>query len=211
MPPRDMVARRSNYEDNKDFIPTPPYATRVLFEEVVPTLKNHQGATFYDPAAGEGHMMRVFEEYGGRAVGSDIEPRIEGVAQHDFWSSEPNPYPEADYIITNPPYQNLETFIRKSLSSGVRGVALLTRIQALEGQKRFRLYNSYPPTQVGIFSDRIPFKSGKVVRKAPKMFLHSWVFWDLSDGLSALKDKARPIIWVSPDAQKRYEKDSDYE
>lgn len=202
---RDTVARHSDYDETGDFIPTPPWATRVLFEEVAPWLKERKNMSFYDPAAGAGHMVDVFKEYANIALGSDIEPRRDDIEQFDYWSDiKYGPYYDADHIVSNPPYKNIEQFARKAFEHDPSSVSLLCRIQFLESQARYKLFKDYQPTTVAVFSDRIPFKTGKVVRKAPKMFTHIWVHWAAARGSTRL-------IWIRPDAQQIYERDSDYE
>lgn len=205
---RDMVARHSNYDDTKDYIPTPPWATRVLFEEVAPhALKDAEGSWIYDPAAGGGHMMSVFCEYGHSATGSDVEPRDKSITKRDFWTEPASEFEvKPDYIVSNPPYRNIEVFIRQALAEARYGVAMLCRIQVLESQTRHHLFKQHPPTTVAVFSDRIPFKTGEVVRKAPKMFTHCWLWWDKTFSTPPKTE----LVWIRPDAQKVYEQDADY-
>lgn len=200
---RDMVSRKAP-NDFDDFIPTPGYATRVLYEIVAPELKRDApNLTILDPAAGQGHMLKVFREYGHKAIrGSDITEHP-GVVQEDFLKASSVYTP--DVIVTNPPYKHLNHFIDKSLDMARYGVGMLVRVQALEGQGRYQnIFKNRPPTQIALFSDRIPFKAGKVVRKAPKMFFHVWLWW------GSFHDKPRPPIWIPPNAQQMFEKDEDY-
>lgn len=219
---RDMVARNSDYEETRDFIPTPPWATRVLYEYVAPELK-HQCSVLsaWDPACGQGHMLKVFDEYHHPIImGSDIEAYPSVFKNNhrakyvnwvlDFTKNDIDTPPDmADVIITNPPYKKLYEFVDLALARAHFGVGMLVRVQALESEQRYNdLYTSRPPTQIAFFSNRIPFKSGKVVQKAPKMFFHVWLWWEKHpDG--RLKDP-RPPIWVPYDAQKYMEKGSDY-
>lgn len=207
MAARDMVARHSDYDETRDFIPTPPFATRALYEHVAPELrKNAPQWSAYDPAAGEGHMVRVFGEYGHPfCYGSDLEPRSESLIWGRNFLEEPVSF-VPDIIVTNPPYKHANEFVLRALDEAKRGVAMLVRVQALEGQRRYAsLYSVRPPTQVGFFSDRVPFKVGRVVRKAPKMFFHVWLWWNKYD------PTPRPPLWIPPDVQQRLEKDQDYE
>ena len=60
-------------------------------------------------------------------------------------------------IITNPPYSIAEEFVRKSievLQSGHK-VAMLLRLNFLEGQKRRKLFEKYNPCRIYVFSKRI--------------------------------------------------------
>lgn len=204
---RDMLARHSDYTETRDFIPTPPFATRALYEHVAPELKEKAHLlSAWDPAAGHGHMTRVFAEYQHQNIfASDIEENLTfGVNGVDFLDPKNNA--KKDLIATNPPYKHANEFTQKALEQARFGVAMLVRVQALEGQRRYAaLYSKNPPTQIAFFADRIPFKVGKVVRKAPKMFFHVWLWWNKLD------PDPRPPLWIPPNVQKKLEKDEDYE
>lgn len=213
---RDMVARHSDFDETKDFIPTPPFATRALYEVVAPELKVLAPTTsFWDPAAGHGHMMKVAKEYGHPVViGSDITPWENedfGIVQADF-TSENKPSFKAGVIVTNPPYAKLAEFVMEGMDKAQVALAMLVRVQALETAGRYNnIYSKVPPTQIAFFSDRIPFKTGKVVKKAPKMFFHVWVYWDMQAVRAGNAVMAqRPPLWISPTIQRDLEKESDY-
>lgn len=211
---RDHVARHSNYDETKDFIPTPPYATRVLFEDVAPVMKQQASSmVIWDPACGAGHMCRVFKEYGAKALGSDIiDHGYDKVVIQDFANPNPkNKIQVADAIVTNPPYARLNEFIIEGLDKSTRHFALLTRIQAVEGQNRYKnIFSRVPPMKIAVFSDRIPFKTGEVVRKASKMFTHVWLYWDV-EWLRFDNGPYNSVMqWIEPGVQTKYEKDSDY-
>lgn len=213
---RDMVARHSDYNRTKDFIPTPPYATRVLFEYVAPHMKDTDRIRdIWDPACGAGHMCEVFKEYGfERVMGSDSEdygyqgvqypdPKLLDFTNHHTIT--------ADAIVTNPPYALMEDFIKRGLSMSETDFALLTRIQVLEGQNRYnKFFKVVPPTKVSIFSDRVPFKTGAVVRRASKMFTHCWLYWDIKKLREGIKQDT-VVDWIPPEAQSKLEKDTDYD
>ena len=212
---RDMVARHSKYSETNDYIPTPGYATRVLYEEVAPEMKvDTQERTVLDPACGAGHMCQTFEEYKYKSVtGADIVeyPKKRGsfkFVQQDF--TDHNNDERFDDIITNPPYALLSDFIEQGLDRADRYFAMLVRVQALESQGRYKIFNRRPPTRIGFFSDRIPFKSGFTTRRTPKLFFHVWLFWDIKRMKKDPKDVDVPM-WVHPNAQTLYEKMEDYD
>lgn len=210
---RDMVARHTDFEENKDFVPTPPYATRALFEYVEPRLK-HEVMTVYDPAMGQGHMCRVFNEYGRVSCGSDLydHNNTADFEPIDFTNPSAEPRRLFDAIVTNPPYSELNGFIREGLDRSVKFLALLVRVQGLETQGRYNeFYSKIPPTKIALFSDRIPFKVGKVVKKAPKMYFHMWLLWDIELVRSGNHPKWSQTFWLPPNIQQLLEKDSDYE
>lgn len=211
---RDMVARNSNYDETLDFIPTPPWATRAFYEVVAPEIKRvAHGLTAWDPAAGQGHMCKVMEEYHTDVFGSDAMAYRNKVCDcsitiNDFTKAG-DPM-SADIILTNPPYKRLNEFIDLGMQKAIGGLGLLTRIQALEGMKRhMRFFKHCPPTKIAFFVNRIPFKSGVVVRDAPKMYFHVWIWWNMSK-IRTATDTKYPPIWIPWDAQQLYEKDSDY-
>lgn len=218
---RDMVARHSDFDETEDFIPTPPWATRVLYEYVAPDLKvMAPQLTAYDPACGEGHMLQVFCEYGHHSVvGSDFSEKQLDTAKKrlgggGLWLGDYTTGARREkegVVISNPPYKHLNAFIDRALETATFGVGMLCRIQALESEKRYNsVYKSRPPTQIAFFSNRIPFKTGVVAKKAPKMFFHVWLWWQKSQAFSGRFEAPRPPLWVPYDAQTQLEKDSDY-
>ena len=212
---RDMVARHSDYIKTKDFIPTPGYATRVLYEEVAPEIKlDADQRSVLDPACGNGHMLSVFEEYGYKEiVGSDIIDSPDRKTTNRFVIEDfthPSNQTKYDDIITNPPYKPLQGFINMGLHRANQYFALLVRVQALETQGRFPIFRDTPPTRIAFFSDRIPFKSGVTIRKASKMFFHVWLFWDIQR-MKSVRYKPDAPVWITPTAQEKYERMEDYD
>lgn len=209
---RDMVARHSSVEENNDFAPTPLWATRALYHYVAPDLAAAAPLlTAWDPAAGHGHMCRVMQEYGHVSVrGTDVNPsERHGVEELDFLTSDDT----ADVIVTNPPYTHAQRFMSEGLKRSNSAFALLLRVQSLEGQARYKdIYNVCPPSKIAFFSDRIPFKMGEVKRKAPKMFFHIWLYWEIPE-VRHRKTVPQwvPSMWIPPWAQKTLEKEGDYD
>ena len=214
---RDTVARHSNFDDTKDFIPTPPFATRALYRYVLPELAEAaQDLSIWDPAAGEGHMTQVFREYGHPIVrATDKYDYGDHMGRMDF-TNETDLQKALLYtqgigvLCTNPPYKELMTFIKHGMECSNKYLCLLVRIQALTGQARFkRFYDQRPPTRIGIFADRVPFKVGQVVRKCSKMFDHMWMVWDM-DEVWGTTTRPTELTWIPPTAQQELEKESDY-
>jgi hypothetical protein len=69
---RAVMGSRQEPDDSLDFFPTPPWATRALFERVLPHSGIDKIDSAWEPACGEGHMLQVIEEYVRKVDGSDI-------------------------------------------------------------------------------------------------------------------------------------------
>jgi len=149
-------------------------------------------------------MARTLAEYGHTIEGYDKEPRASGILEGDFFEDiAPNSH---DFVITNPPYAGAEDWVHHALIKARIGVAMLLRVQFLEGGGRYdRLFSTIPPKRIAFFANRIPFKKNIVVRNASKYFFHVWLYWDSVDPTPL------PPIWIPYNAQQLLEKDSDYE
>lgn len=205
---RDMVSRKSDYDETMDYFPTPAYATRALFEHVIPQIiPRAPELSIWDPACGGGHMCAVFEEYGfKRVIASDItDYGYPGTKVNSF--QDESIYTMADLIVTNPPYAEMHDFVRNGLRASGRVLALLTRIQFLEGQQRYKkVFSVNPPTTVAIFSDRIPFKMNVTTKKVSKMFTHCWCVWDKGANPTQSRN-----FWIPPDVMDKLEKPGDWD
>ena len=94
------MGKRSDFERKQlDFYPTPLEAVRPLIPHL--PLK----ATFCEPCAGAGHLIRHLESYGHRCLSAfDVMPLEEDIRQHDAsWITEDD-LGGADLVITNPPW-----------------------------------------------------------------------------------------------------------
>src|SRR5512139_3378784 len=90
----------------KDFYPTPPWATRALFEDVLYTSMSE----IWEPACGNGMMAEVLKDYCNRIVATDIHDYGYGKVE-DFLTSERR----ASWIITNPPFSLALEFAQHAL------------------------------------------------------------------------------------------------
>jgi hypothetical protein len=138
-----VMQQRHEPHDSLDFFPTPPWATRALCEylcEVDPLLETKR---VWEPACGEGHMLRPLAEYFELVYGSDIAPYGFG-AVRDFLF--PGDEPTFDWIITNPPFRLGEQFVQTMIERAREGAAVLVRTSFLEGIGRYRgLFSQFKP------------------------------------------------------------------
>jgi hypothetical protein len=155
--------------DGPDFFPTPAWATYALIDN-----EEFKG-DIWESACGDGAMSEVLETTGNRVISSDLFDRGYGEPEHDFlesWRRAPN-------IITNPPYNAAEGFVRAGLERAERKFALLLRLAFLEGANRQRtIFTNAPPARVWVFSERITFYPAGAVQRGSGTTAYAWFVWD---------------------------------
>jgi hypothetical protein len=155
-----------------DYFPTPEWATHAL-------IANEQfEGNIWEPACGDGAMSRVLETTGAPVLSTDLFNRGYGEAGIDFLKAE---Y-VADNIVTNPPYNSAEAFLKAGLVQARRKVALLLRLAFVEGANRQRtIFAKTPPTRIWVFSERITFYPAGAIRKGSGTTAYAWFIWDKQD------------------------------
>ncbi|MEZ7273738.1 hypothetical protein NYF14_09740 [Sphingobium sp. 10 DY56-G10] len=155
--------------DGPDFFPTPAWATRALIDN-----EDFRG-DIWECACGDGAMSEVLEKTGNKVISSDLIDRGYGEGDHDFLDSERR----APNIVTNPPYNAAEGFVRSGLKRADRKFALLLRLAFLEGANRQRtIFTDAPPSRVWVFSERITFYPAGAVPKGTGTTAYAWFVWD---------------------------------
>ena len=135
------ASNHSNEErEQDDYYATDPKALELLLE-----LEQFDNVIL-EPACGEGHLSKLLIRKGYAVASRDLIDRGYGYTQ-DFLSDEVKEW-NGD-IITNPPYKYAKQFIEKALNIIPEGhkVAMLLRIQFLEGVERKQLFENTPPTR----------------------------------------------------------------
>lgn len=201
-----VMARRFHPADDLDFFPTPGWGTRALCEHLV----DLTGATVWEPACGRGHMSRVLAEYAGNVVASDIEDRGHGQV-FDFLTLEglglgAPPFGHVDWVVTNPPFSELHRFLIAALSVAKRGVAMLGRLQMLEGVERWQsVYQPYDgQLTVAPFVERLPMEEGCVAPDTSTATAYAWLILDKA------QRRPSPLVHIPP-CRKRLERQTDYD
>jgi len=132
-----------------DFYATPPLAVKHLLE--VEEISHR----VWEPACGMNHIADVLRENGHEVVTSDINDMIgDGTVEVvDFLNCDD--VFDGD-IVTNPPYAYATEFVYKALSLVREGhkVVMFLKIQFLEGKKRMKLFEKYPPKVIYVASSR---------------------------------------------------------
>lgn len=166
--------KRSADLDGPDFYPTPPWATFARIDNETFT------GDIWECACGDGSMSRVLEETNCPVTSSDLYDSGYGEVGVDFL----NATRQVDNIITNPPYNSAEGFVKKGVSLAKRKFALLLRLAFLEGANRARtIFTVCPPSRVWVFSERVTFYPVGVEVKGTGTTAYAWFVWD-KDALS---------------------------
>jgi hypothetical protein len=98
------IARVDALEREKDdFYPTPPEPTRAFLHAEIDRLRDFQ--CIWEPAAGDGAMVREMESLGLDVFASDLIDRGSGAVIRDFYDfSQFEPVESGAAIVTNPPF-----------------------------------------------------------------------------------------------------------
>ena len=152
-----------------DFFPTPQWATYALIDN------ERFNGEIWECACGDGAMSEVLEDVGHEVYSSDLYERGYGDPGIDFLE----PPRKAANIITNPPYNCAEGFVRSGVEHSTQKFALLLRLAFLEGANRARtIFSECPPSRVWVFSERITFYPTGVERKGSGTTAYAWFVWD---------------------------------
>ncbi|MFA6213407.1 MAG: hypothetical protein WC714_28480 [Candidatus Obscuribacterales bacterium] len=157
-----------------DFYPTPPEVTHALMDFL-----KLEPCTIWEPACGDGAMADVLYEHGHKVIATDIRDTGYSKGVIDFLISD---Y-DCDAIITNPPFNISEEFIRHALTKAPI-VAMVLKSQYWHAKKRVELFEQCPPAYVLPLSWRPDFlfdqrKEGD--KKAAPTMEVAWTVWIKGD------------------------------
>ncbi|MFE3839606.1 hypothetical protein [Pseudogemmobacter sonorensis] len=200
-----VMQRRAEPHDSLDDFPTPPWATRALFDHLQGVLwwLHTDSDTCREPAANRGHMVRPLREFFASVEASDIHNYGAGFPVQDYLFG-PDPAP-VDWTVTNPPFRLAEQFIERALRTSRHGAAMIVRTAFLEGVGRYeRLFSQHPPRIVLQFTERVVMHKGKLAPKGSTATAYCWIVWT--------SDHKGPTEfgWIPP-CRKRLERAEDYQ
>lgn len=144
--------------------------------------------TVLEPCIGQGHIAKVLHKHGNVVIcGIDIKDRNSGFITKitDFLSYENNKG-VFDYVVTNPPYSLAEEFIRKSMEHVKEDgkVIMFLKLQFLEGTRRQKFFNEYPPKYIYVCRKRAqPLRMGSEIdpktgkKWASSTICFAWFVW----------------------------------
>ncbi|QCE35824.1 hypothetical protein FAI40_10465 (plasmid) [Acetobacteraceae bacterium] len=161
-----------------DFFSTPSWATEALIDNEL-----FEG-DIWECACGNGAMSEVLKKTNNKIISSDLYDRGYGETGIDFLSSDM----VYDNIITNPPYNMAEQFVKKGISLTRQKFALLLRLAFLEGCHRQKnLFSKTPPSRVWVFSERITFYPEGMKKRGSGTTAYAWFIWEKNTKETTLK------------------------
>lgn len=174
--------------DGPDYFPTPAWATHALIDNEV-----FKGE-IWESACGNGAMSSVLETTGCKVSSSDLFDRGFGESGIDFLNSNRT----ADNIVTNPPFNCAEGFVKSGVKNSKQKFALLLRLAFLEGANRANtIFSICPPSRVWVFSERITFYPAGAVQAGSGTTAYAWFVWDKNASSTELK-------WLKPGYKARH-------
>ncbi len=201
-----VMQQRREPHDSLDDFPTPPWATRALFDHLQDRLwwPYTDCNSCREPAANRGHMVRPLREYFGSVEASDVHDYGAGFPVADYLFGPDQD--KVDWTVTNPPFRLAEEFILRALRTSRLGVAVIVRSAFLEGAGRHsRLFRPHPPRIILQFSERVVMHRGRLSPKGSSATAYCWIVWTPSDRTP--RDPA--FGWIPP-CRSRLERPEDY-
>ena len=179
------ASNHSDYERAEhDFYASSPKAIDELYKVIEKPL------VAWECACGAGHLSKRMEQLGSEVISTDLIDRGYGVGGVDFLQADKLLAP---VIITNPPYRYAKEFVLHAIELGAERVCMFLKLTFLEGVKRQRLFQKYPPRTVAVFTRRI-----QVARNGdPEMFkkssvaCYAWFIWE--KGYTGKPE----IVWIN--------------
>ena len=159
-----------------DFYATDPDSTKLMLNNI--TLEGD----VLEPNCGEGHISEVLKDCGYNVYSTDLINRGYGeefgidFLTHDYGK-------KFDNVVMNPPFKNIEQFIKKALSVSNNKVVCFARLQLLESAKRKELFEGTPIKKVLVHSTRqCAWKNGSPVDEKGKRWAstqaYAWFIWE---------------------------------
>ena len=184
------TAKRFADLDGPDFFPTPAWATHALIES------ERFVGDIWECACGDGAMSRVLETVA-TVKSSDLYERGYGDAGIDFLEASH----AVDNIVTNPPFNAAEAFVRQGVQLANKKFALLLRLAFLEGGNRANtIFTDTPPSRVWVFSERITFYPAGAEKKGSGTTAYAWFVWDKE------APSGTELKWLKPGYKSQFSK-----
>lgn len=156
------ATNRGAVRNPRDFYATPELAFAPLLS-YLPTA----GVCFWEPACGDGRIVRWLRDSGRVADGADIEPQDSGFRKRDFLKDQTR----RDFIITNPPFSMGLEFASHATACA-NEVLLLLRINFLGSVVRREWLRQHEPAAIFVITPRPSFTGG-----GSDACEYAWFYW----------------------------------
>jgi hypothetical protein len=157
-----------------DFYPTPPAPTRAFIAAEFNRL--HQADYIWEPAAGDGAMLRELNAAGLRCNFSDLVDRGCGALLKD-WFAFTRVTRLGDAVVTNPPFAPCNAdpgWVRHGMEVlGLDYMALLLPLGWPSASGRAALWRDWPPKRVYVMRWRIDWTG-----RGASPVTNAWFVWD---------------------------------
>lgn len=176
-----VASMKAHKRKDADFYPTPVAATQAILER----MNLAPGTLIGEPACGEGDLADTLIALGYDVFASDLHDTGYGLAGVDFIG--PDFFvrsPKLGAIITNPPFNLADQFIRQATRQAPK-VALLLKSNFWHASKRIKLWDDCTPTAQIPVAWRLAFLEAER-GKSPLMDC-TWFIWDKDE--PPLKDR----------------------
>jgi hypothetical protein len=168
-----------------DFYATPDIATKPLIEYLKVNYPDMHSDYIWEPACGKGHISKSLIDNGFNVLSTDIIDRgyRPGNYGNDYnFLNNKNKHTDM-HIITNPPYKYAQEFVEKSIEIMEDGklCCMLLKLTFLEGNKRYDMFQKYPPKHLLVFSNRINCALGGDFESTSKFggaVAYGWYIWE---------------------------------
>jgi hypothetical protein len=165
-----QAGQHSYVERAADLYETPVCAVEALRQ--VERLPNY----IWEPACGPGAIAKVLQAHGHTVLASDAMDYGWGHIVEDFFSLSFC----CDAIVTNPPYQLAEEFVRHALKLSSPLVIMLLRLAFLESVRRTDILEHSGLARIHVFRNRLPMmhRAGWNGPKASSAMPFAWYVWE---------------------------------
>ena len=131
-----------------------------------------------EPACGGGFISEPLKQYGYDVLSTDLIDRGYGIGGTDFLTSK---FENDKYdVVTNPPYTLFIPFLLKAIEVCHNKVAMLLPVTFLSCKQRCKVYESFPPHTVYIYTDRICIAKNGDFEKYDSTInpqMYAWFVW----------------------------------
>ena len=175
---RETLGQNKNNKEREvnDFYATPP-------KEVENILKHEEiVGSVLEPCCGMGHMVEGIKNsgYEGPIYCTDLINRGYGETGLDYLSRDYPYTKDIGTVIINPPFRNIENFVKKSIEIAGDKVILFARNQFAEGESRYKnIFKDNSPSRIYQYVDRIACaKDGDFNKSLSSNMAFAWFVWD---------------------------------